>query len=158
MTRELLAQHYAEHTAKPFFGELVDFMSSGPVTAIVIEGVRCIEGFRSLAGPTDPTAAPPGSIRGDLGRDWGQGSTQNIVHGFDSPGSATREIALWFPAVAASGRQKRSTPRWRRARAYLACRRSRVSRSSWARRLGSALSARLVKLTLSARGSERTAA
>ncbi|MEI2765719.1 MAG: nucleoside-diphosphate kinase [Dermatophilaceae bacterium] len=96
-TRELLAQHYAEHTAKPFFGELVDFMSSGPVTAIVIEGVRCIEGFRSLAGPTDPTAAPPGSIRGDLGRDWGQGSTQNIVHGSDSPGSATREIALWFP-------------------------------------------------------------
>lgn len=96
-TRDLLAQHYAEHAAKPFFGELIDFMSSGPVTAVVIEGIRCIEGFRSLAGPTDPTAAPPGSIRGDLGRDWGQGSIQSIVHGSDSPESAAREIALWFP-------------------------------------------------------------
>jgi|SRR5664280_24955 len=98
-TAELLAEHYAEHKAKPFFGELVEFMSSGPVTAIVIEGVRCIEGFRSLAGPTDPTKAPPGSIRGDLGRDWGQGSTQNIVHGSDSPESATREIGIWFPTL-----------------------------------------------------------
>lgn len=92
-----LEQHYAEHKEKPFFGELVDFMSSGPLTAICIEGVRCIEGFRSLAGPTDPTKAPPGSIRGDLGRDWGNGPTENIVHGSDSPESAQRELAIWFP-------------------------------------------------------------
>ncbi len=98
-TRELLDEHYAEHVGKPFFDGLVEFMSSGPVAAVVIEGVRCIEGFRSLAGPTDPTSAPPGSIRGDLGRDWGQGSRQNIVHGSDSPESAAREIALWFPGL-----------------------------------------------------------
>lgn len=98
--RELLGKHYAEHEGKPFFADLLEFMSSGTVTAIVIEGVRCIEGFRSLAGATDPTKAPPGSIRGDLGRDWGQGSTQNVVHGSDSPESAERELALWFPDLA----------------------------------------------------------
>ena len=96
-TREMLGQHYAEHAEKPFFGELVDFMSSGPVTAIVIEGNQCIAGFRSLAGTTDPTTAAPGTIRGDLGRDWGQGSTENVVHGSDSPESAAREMAIWFP-------------------------------------------------------------
>jgi nucleoside-diphosphate kinase len=96
-TRELLGQHYAEHEGKHFYESLLSFMTSGPVTAAVVEGVRCIEGFRSLAGPTDPTYAPPGSIRGDLGRDWGQGSTQNIVHGSDSPESAAREIGIWFP-------------------------------------------------------------
>ncbi|HRC13207.1 MAG: nucleoside-diphosphate kinase [Candidatus Phosphoribacter baldrii] len=96
-TREMLGQHYAEHAEKPFFGELVDFMSSGPVTAIVIEGNQCIAGFRSLAGATDPTKAAPGTIRGDLGRDWGQGSTENVVHGSDSPESAAREMAIWFP-------------------------------------------------------------
>ena len=72
-------------------------MSSGPVTAIVIEGNQCIAGFRSLAGTTDPTKAAPGTIRGDLGRDWGQGSTENVVHGSDSPESAARELAIWFP-------------------------------------------------------------
>ena len=96
-TREMLGQHYAEHAEKPFFGELVDFMSSGPVTAIVVEGTQCIAGFRSLAGTTDPTKAAPGTIRGDLGRDWGQGSTENVVHGSDSPESAARELAIWFP-------------------------------------------------------------
>ena len=96
-TREMLGQHYAEHAEKPFFGELVDFMSSGPVTAIVIEGNQCIAGFRSLAGTTDPTKAAPGTIRGDLGRDWGQGSTENVVHGSDSPESAAREMAISFP-------------------------------------------------------------
>jgi len=96
-TREMLGQHYAEHAEKPFFGELVDFMSSGPVTAIVVEGNQCIAGFRSLAGTTDPTKAAPGTIRGDLGRDWGQGSTENVVHGSDSPESAAREMAIWFP-------------------------------------------------------------
>ena len=96
-TREMLGRHYAEHAEKPFFGELVDFMSSGPVTAIVIEGNQCVPGFRSLAGATDPTKAAPGTIRGDLGRDWGKGSTENVVHGADSPESAAREMAIWFP-------------------------------------------------------------
>lgn len=95
--RALLSQHYAEHEGKPFYEELLAFMSSGKVTAIVITGQQCIAGFRSLAGPTDPTKAPPGSIRGDLGRDWGQGSTTNVVHGSDSSESAAREIGLWFP-------------------------------------------------------------
>ncbi len=98
--RDRLAKHYAEHEGKGFYGELLDFMSSGPVTAIVIEGVRCIEGFRSLAGKTDPTAASPGSIRGDFGRDWGHGPTENIVHGSDSSESAVREIGIWFPDLA----------------------------------------------------------
>jgi nucleoside-diphosphate kinase len=70
-TAELLAAHYAEHEGKPFYEPLVEFMLSGPVVALVAEGERCIEGFRSLAGATDPTVAPPGTIRGDLGRDWG---------------------------------------------------------------------------------------
>jgi len=96
-TRELLAAHYAEHEGKPFYEPLVEFMSSGQVTAIVIEGNRCIEGFRALAGATDPTAALPGTIRGDLGRDWGKKVQENIVHGSDSPESAAREIAIWFP-------------------------------------------------------------
>jgi nucleoside-diphosphate kinase len=95
--RALLAVHYAEHEGKPFYEPLVEFMSSGPVAAIVIEGNRCIEGFRALAGATDPTAALPGTIRGDLGRDWGKKVQENIVHGSDSAESAAREIAIWFP-------------------------------------------------------------
>ena len=94
---EFLAEHYAEHVGKPFYEPLVDFMSSGPVIALVAEGHRVVEGFRYLAGPTDPTAAAPGTIRGDLGRDWGLRVTQNIVHGSDSVESANREIKLWFP-------------------------------------------------------------
>lgn len=93
---ELLAQHYAEHVGKPFYQPLVDFMSSGPVVAVVAEGHRVIEGFRALAGATDPTAALPGTIRGDFGRDWGLKVQQNLVHGSDSAESAAREIALWF--------------------------------------------------------------
>lgn len=93
---ELLAQHYAEHVGKPFYQPLVEFMSSGPVVAVVAEGQRVIEGFRSLAGATDPTVALPGTIRGDLGREWGLKVQQNLVHGSDSPDSAAREIALWF--------------------------------------------------------------
>jgi nucleoside-diphosphate kinase len=96
---EMLSLHYAEHEGKPFFEPLLEFMSSGPVTAIVIEGERCIEGFRSLAGATDPTTALPGTIRGDLGRDWGHSVTQNVVHGSDSPESAEREIEIWFPEL-----------------------------------------------------------
>lgn len=94
---DLLSAHYAEHVDKPFYPDLVTFMSAGPVAVILVEGIRCIEGFRSLAGPTDPTVAPPGTIRGDLGRDYGHGSRDNIVHGSDSPESAAREISLWFP-------------------------------------------------------------
>lgn len=94
---DLLAAHYAEHAGKPFYGPLMEFMSSGPVVAAVIEGQRVIEAFRALAGATDPTVASPGSIRGDLGRDQGTAVTQNLVHGSDSVESARREIALWFP-------------------------------------------------------------
>ena len=96
-TREMLAAHYAEHEGKPFFEPLLEFMSSSPVTAVVIEGEGCIPGFRAMAGATNPTDAAPGSIRGDLGRDWGTKVQQNIVHGSDSPESAVREIAIWFP-------------------------------------------------------------
>jgi len=98
-TPELLAQHYAEHEGKPFYEPLVSFMLSGPIVAMVAEGERCIEGFRSLAGATDPTAAAPGTIRGDLGRDWGLAVQQNLVHGSDSEESSAREIGLWFPTL-----------------------------------------------------------
>jgi nucleoside-diphosphate kinase len=97
--RERLERHYAEHEGKPFYEPLLEFMSSGTVTAAVIEGHRCIEGFRALAGATDPTAALPGTIRGDLGRDWGLKVQQNIVHGSDSPESSAREIGIWFPEL-----------------------------------------------------------
>ena len=98
-TREQLAVHYEEHVGKPFYEPLVDFMSSGPVTAVVIEGEECVKGFRSLAGATNPTEALPGTIRGDLGRDWGTPVQQNIVHGSDSHESGKREIAIWFPQL-----------------------------------------------------------
>ena len=94
--RALLEKHYAEHQGKPFFEPLVEFMMSGPIVAIVAEGNRVIEGFRSLAGVTDPTVAAPGPIRGDLARDQGTKVVQNIVHGSDSPESAAREIAIFF--------------------------------------------------------------
>ena len=94
--RALLEKHYAEHKGKPFFEPLVEFMISGPIVALVAEGNRVIEGFRSLAGVTDPTVAAPGTIRGDLARDQGTKVVQNIVHGSDSPESAAREIAIFF--------------------------------------------------------------
>jgi nucleoside-diphosphate kinase len=92
--RELASQHYAEHDGKPFFGELLEFITSGPVVAAVVEGSRAIAAFRQLAGGTDPVEkATPGTIRGDFGLE-----TQfNLVHGSDSPESASREIKLWFP-------------------------------------------------------------
>jgi nucleoside-diphosphate kinase len=95
-TRALLEEHYAEHKGKPFFEPLVEFMLSGPIVAMVAEGERVIEGFRSLAGVTDPTVAAPGSIRGDLARDQGTKVVQNLVHGSDSTESANREIAIFF--------------------------------------------------------------
>ena len=94
--RALLERHYEEHKGKPFFEPLVEFMMSGPIVAIVAEGNRAIEGFRSLAGATDPTVAAPGTIRGDLARDQGTKVVQNIVHGSDSPESAAREIEIFF--------------------------------------------------------------
>jgi nucleoside-diphosphate kinase len=95
--RALLEKHYAEHVGKPFYEPLVEFMMSGPIVAIVASGNRVIEGFRSLAGVTDPTVAAPGTIRGDLARDQGTKVVQNIVHGSDSPESAEREIQIFFP-------------------------------------------------------------
>ena len=95
-SQELLERHYEEHFGKPFYQPLVDFMLSGPIVAIRLEGHRVIEGFRSLAGATDPTLAAPGTIRGDFARDWGLKVQQNLVHGSDSEESAARELELWF--------------------------------------------------------------
>lgn len=86
--------HYAEHKDKPFFGELVDFITSAPLIAGVVEGPRAIEAWRQLAGGTDPvTKATPGTIRGDFALEM----ASNVVHGSDSPESAAREISIWFP-------------------------------------------------------------
>ena len=98
-TRELLAEHYAEHKGKPFFDGLLEFMSSGPVVAMIVEGQRVVEGMRVLMGSTDPTTAPAGTIRGDLGRAWNSPHMENLIHGSDSVDSAMREIALWFPEI-----------------------------------------------------------
>lgn len=93
-TAEVAQEHYAEHADKPFFGELIDFITSGPVVAAVLEGNSAIAAFRQLAGGTDPVAsAMPGSIRGD----FGLVVSENIVHGSDSAESAHREIGVWFP-------------------------------------------------------------
>lgn len=96
---ELLAEHYAEHQGKPFFDPLLEFMGSGPVVAAVVEGHGVIEGLRVLAGSTNPTSAPAGTIRGDLGREWGTKVVMNLVHASDAPESADREVRLWFPAL-----------------------------------------------------------
>ena len=87
--------HYAEHAEKPFFSSLVDFITSGPLVALVAEGERAIEAFRALAGATDPVKAAPGTIRGDFALQV----EQNIVHGSDSPESAEREIKIFFPEL-----------------------------------------------------------
>jgi len=94
-----LGQHYAEHEGKPFYEPLLEFMMSGPIVAIVVEGNRVIEGFRKIAGTTDPTTAELGTIRGDLGADQGTKVVQNLVHGSDSPESAAREISIFFPEL-----------------------------------------------------------
>jgi nucleoside-diphosphate kinase len=90
--RAMAEEHYGEHREKPFFGELVDFITGGPVVAARLEGESAIEVWRTLMGPTDPVKAPPGTIRGDLGLII----TENIVHGSDSPSSAERELKLFF--------------------------------------------------------------
>ena len=94
--RDLAEQHYAEHVDKPFFGSLLEFITSGAVVAAVAEGERAVAAFRQLAGGTDPVdKAAPGSIRGDFALE----TQSNLVHGSDSVDSAKREIALWFPEL-----------------------------------------------------------
>jgi nucleoside-diphosphate kinase len=95
----ILEAHYGEHKGKPFYEPLLEFMQSGPIVALIAEGNRVIEGFRSLAGVTDPTLAAPGTIRGDLARDQGTKVVQNLVHGSDSADSAKREISIFFPEI-----------------------------------------------------------
>lgn len=90
-----LEQHYGEHEGKPFYEPLIAFMSSGPVVALVVEGERVVEGVRQLAGPTDPIAAAPGSIRGD----FGVIVRENLVHASDSAESAERELKIFFPGL-----------------------------------------------------------
>ena len=95
LTAEVAEEHYAEHRERPFFGSLVEFITGGPLLALVVEGPRAIEAFRALAGATDPVKAAPGTIRGDFALEV----QNNIVHGSDSPESAAREIALFFPQL-----------------------------------------------------------
>jgi len=96
MERELAERHYAEHDGKPFFGELVDFITSGPLVAMVLEGEEAIRAARQVIGATNPLEATTGSIRGDFAVQTGQ----NMVHGSDSPESAAREIGLFFTDLA----------------------------------------------------------
>jgi nucleoside-diphosphate kinase len=93
--RETAQTHYAEHVGKSFFDDVVDFITSGPVVALVAEGERAVEAFRALAGATDPVKALPGTIRGDYAMEVGE----NIVHGSDSPEAAGREIKIFFPEL-----------------------------------------------------------
>ena len=96
MSRELAAKHYAEHEGKGFYGELVDFITSGPLVAIVFEGDHAIKAARQVIGSTNPLEANTGSIRGDYATSVGQ----NMVHGSDAPESAAREVELFFPGLA----------------------------------------------------------
>ena len=92
VSRELAERHYAEHAERPFFGELVEFITSGPIVAMVLEGAGAVRAARQVIGATDPLEAAPGSIRGDFAVEMGQ----NMVHGSDSPESAAREASLFF--------------------------------------------------------------
>jgi nucleoside-diphosphate kinase len=96
MDRDLAERHYAEHAEKPFFGELVEFITSGPLVALVLEGYDAVTAARQVIGATNPLEAAPGSIRGDFALEVGQ----NMVHGSDAPESAKREIGLFFPELA----------------------------------------------------------
>jgi nucleoside-diphosphate kinase len=93
--RAVAEDHYSEHRERPFFGELVDFITSGPVVMMAVEGPGAISALRTMMGPTDPQGAPPGTIRGDFALEVGQ----NVIHGSDGPESAARELALHFGAV-----------------------------------------------------------
>ena len=93
LARETAEEHYGEHRERPFFGELVDFITGGPLVALVVEGPRAVEAVRTLMGVTDPVKSAPGSLRGDYALEIGQ----NLVHGSDSPESAKREIGIFFP-------------------------------------------------------------
>ena len=93
LDRATAEQHYGEHQGKPFFDGLVEFITGGPLVALVVEGPRAVEAMRGLIGATDPVKAAPGSLRGDLCLEIGE----NLVHGSDSPESAAREVALFFP-------------------------------------------------------------
>jgi nucleoside-diphosphate kinase len=93
MDKALARKHYAVHDGKPFFAGLVDFITSGPIVAVVVEGEKSVEVVRKLMGETDPVKAAPGTIRGDYGLDIGE----NLIHGSDSEGNAQVEIALFFP-------------------------------------------------------------
>jgi nucleoside-diphosphate kinase len=93
--RELAEKHYHEHESKPFFPELIEFITRGPLVAMVLEGVDAVAASRQLIGATNPVEAAPGSIRGDLAIEV----TFNLVHGSDSPNTAALEIALWFPEL-----------------------------------------------------------
>ncbi|MEV0091539.1 nucleoside-diphosphate kinase [Streptomyces sp. NPDC050738] len=94
LDQDTLEAHYGEHKGKPFYEPLVEFMASGPIVALVVEGDRVIEGVRALAGPTDPIAAAPGSIRGDFGTIV----RENLIHASDSEESAERELKIFFPS------------------------------------------------------------
>src|SRR5437588_10998877 len=96
MERELAARHYAEHEGKPFYEELVSFITSGPLVAMVLEGESAVQAARQVIGATNPLEASPGSIRGDFAIAVGQ----NMVHGSDAPESASREVGLFFPELA----------------------------------------------------------
>ncbi len=93
VTTEMAEEHYAEHKERPFFGELVEFITSGPIVAMVLEGQDAVKAARQVIGATNPLEAAPGSIRGDYALEIGQ----NMVHGADSDESATREAAIYFP-------------------------------------------------------------
>jgi len=95
LDRATAERHYAEHVGKPFFADLVDFITGGPLLAAVVEGARAVEATRAVMGATDPVRAAPGSIRGDFALEV----TFNLVHGSDSADSADREIALFFPGL-----------------------------------------------------------
>ncbi|MBD3689007.1 nucleoside-diphosphate kinase [Nanchangia anserum] len=98
-TPDQLEAHYAEHVAKHFYADLARYMMSSPLVAAVITGEQVVAGVRCLTGGTQPTQADPGTIRGDYGRDWGSGTVENVIHASDSPASAEREIAIWFPEL-----------------------------------------------------------
>ncbi len=102
MDEAMAKRHYAVHEGKPFFRDLVDFITSGPIVAVVVEGEKAVEVVRTMMGDTDPIKAAPGTIRGDFGLDIGQ----NLIHGSDSGENARREISLFFPGIGDAGKSE----------------------------------------------------